>query len=74
MVNDAVNGGRGKGIVVIKDFPPVTECPVRDDLKEEFGLLLSRGRKPSSSRMSSRGDVKVFMTFRKELSAREADN
>lgn len=57
MMNEAVNGGRGKGIVVIKDFPPVTECPVgghydratfipvRDDLKEEFGPLLIHWQK-----------------------------
>ena len=52
MMNEAINDGRGKGIVVIQDFSPISEgsvggnhhgatfIPAGDNLKKEFGPLL----------------------------------
>jgi len=52
MMNEAINDGRGKDIIVIQDFPPISEgsvggnhhgatfIPVGDDLKQKFCPLL----------------------------------
>ena len=56
MMNEAINGGRGKGIIVVENGSPVTEgpvgghhngatfIPVGDDLEEEFRPLLVHGQ------------------------------
>ena len=55
MMNEAINGGRGKGIVVVENRSPVSEgavggdhngttfIPVGDDLEEEFCPLFIYG-------------------------------
>ena len=55
MMNEAINHGGSKGIVVVQDGSPVSEgpvggdhdgatfIPVGDDLEEEFGPLLVHG-------------------------------
>ena len=55
-MNQAINHGRGKGIIVIEDGSPVTEgpvgghddgatfVPVGDHLEEELGALLIHGQ------------------------------
>ena len=55
MMNEAINGCGGKGIIVIENDSPVTEgsvgghhngatfISVRDDLEEQFGPLLIHG-------------------------------
>ena len=55
MMNEAIDSGRGEGIVLVEDFSPIPEGSVRgdhdgatfiavgDDLKEEFGALLVHG-------------------------------
>ena len=52
MVNEAIDHGRGKGIVVVQQGSPIPEgsirgnhdgaafIPIGDDLEEEFGPLL----------------------------------
>ncbi len=85
-MNQAINHGRSKGIVIIQDGSPIPEgsvcsdhdgatfVPVGDDLEEEFRPLLIHGEISSSSIISRLGEVKSFMALRKEWSAREAES
>ncbi len=55
VMNEAINGGSGQGVVVIEDFSPISEgsigcddngatfIPAGDHLKEEFCALLVHG-------------------------------
>jgi hypothetical protein len=57
MMDEAIDGGRGEGIVLVEDFSPIPEgsvcgyhdgaafIAIGDDLKEEFGPLLVHGEK-----------------------------
>ena len=56
MMNEAINDGRGKGVIVIENRSPVSEgavggdhngttfIPVGDDLEEELRPLLIHGK------------------------------
>jgi hypothetical protein len=78
-MNEAIDGGRSKGVVVVQHAHPISECtvggdhdgstfiPVRDDLKQEFGALFVHGQEAQFIDDEELGGFIGFYDFQKRV-------